>query len=120
MIAGPDIATHDSQGLVKPLPSFKWCVLSLASFGSPPKTDVGEMVAAYSDAAVPELDILCEVEKDLRGGVDFLGRQKKRRRNALIRTANEGCREVQRKDQRRGNCVDFEGLKKSTGEAEGA
>ena len=28
--------------------------------------DTGEMVAAYSDAAVPEVDILGDDEKDLR------------------------------------------------------
>ena len=63
--------------------------MSLASLGSPPTIAVGEMVAAYSNAAVAELDIFCEVEKDLRDGVDFLGRQKKRRKNIRIGTAKK-------------------------------
>ena len=34
--------------------------------------EAGEMVAAYSDAAVPELDILWDVEKDFGWGPGFL------------------------------------------------
>lgn len=44
-----------------------------------------DIVAAYSDAAVPEDDILCEVEKDLGEDEDFLGRQKRRRRKEFMR-----------------------------------
>lgn len=55
--------------------------------------DAGETVAAYSDAAAPEFDILEEVEKDLRGVVDLLGRRKKRRKNAFIGTWNQHCEE---------------------------
>lgn len=44
-------------------------------------------MAAYNDAAVPEADILGDLEKDLRGeGEDFLGKQKTRRRKDRIGT----------------------------------
>lgn len=57
----------------------------MASTGSDPVTDAGDIVAAYSEAAVPELDILWDVEKDLRGDGDFFGRQNKRRRKSFMR-----------------------------------
>lgn len=59
--------------------------MSVASSGSDPTMAAGEIVAAYSEAAAPELDILVDVEKDLRDEEDFLGRQKKRRRKDFMR-----------------------------------
>ena len=47
-----------THGFIKPFPSFKWCRFSLASSGTAPVIDAGEIVAAYSEAAIPEPDIL--------------------------------------------------------------
>ena len=58
--------------------------MSLASTGSAPVMDTGEMVAAYSDAAVPELDIFGDEEKDLRAEAVALGREKKRRKKDFM------------------------------------
>lgn len=45
-ICGPEKSLQLSQGLVNPLPSFKWCCLSLASSGSAPVIEDVEMVTA--------------------------------------------------------------------------
>ena len=66
-MAGPLKSRQLSQGLSKPLPSLRWCLLSLVSSGTAPVIEAGDMVAAYSAAAAPELDILGEVDIGLLG-----------------------------------------------------
>ena len=63
-IDGPAISFQLSHGLLKPFPSLLWCCLSLASSGVAPVIVELETVAAYRAAAVAELAIEGEVEKD--------------------------------------------------------
>lgn len=61
----PAISRQLSQGLVKPLPSLRWCLLSLASSGTAPIIEDDDIVATYRAAAVAELDILFELRRGL-------------------------------------------------------
>ena len=63
MLQAP-ISRQLSHGLVKPLPSLRWCFLSFVSSGTAPDSAEDDIVAAYRAAAAAELDILL----DLRGG----------------------------------------------------
>jgi hypothetical protein len=47
-------------------------------------TEDEEIVMAYKAAAVVEDDILCEVEKDLRGEENILGERNNRRRKEFM------------------------------------
>ena len=69
--------------------------MSLASSGSLPRRLLGEIVAAYNDADIAELDILWEVEKDRRAGFVFLRELRKVSKKARIGMAAKGEKSAQ-------------------------